>query len=412
MKLSCTQENLSKGLATAGRAVPTRTALPAALNILLSTDGEKLRISGTNLEISMTTWIAASVDEEGTVAVPAKVLSDFVNSLPAGRIDLEVEPKNHVLKLDAGKSTARIHGMDPEEFPKIPTMENAMVAQADSAAFKASIGKVAFASAVDDTRAVLNGIDLKLEKDRVTFAAADGFRLAVCNGFLTKEAPEDIEVIIPTRALTELQRVLGGPDETVDIMLTPESKQVMFKVGSAEPVELISQLMQGSFPDYRQLIPQTYATRTILDTQQTLRATRTASIFARESSNIVRFTMDPGDQTPQEEEAKEGGAGEGGAGEDGTEEGAGEGAERSPGRLTISAESADVGDNHDEIKVIGMEGETSKIAFNSKYLLDVLGAMEKGQTVLETSTPSSPGTFKPMDSDDYIVVVMPMFVQW
>ena len=299
--------------------------------------------------------------------------------------------------------------MDPEEFPKIPTMENAMVAQADSAAFKASIGKVAFASAVDDTRAVLNGIDLKLEKDRVTFAAADGFRLAVCNGFLTKEAPEDMEVIIPTRALTELQRVLGGPDETVDIMLTPENKQVMFKVGSAEPVELISQLMQGSFPDYRQLIPQTYATRTVLDTQQTLRATRTASIFARESSNIVRFMMDPGDQTPQEEEAKEGT--EEGAGEN-AEEGAEEGAERSPGRLTISAESADVGENHDEIKVIGMEGETSKIAFNSKYLLDVLGAMEKGQTVLETSSPSSPGTFRPMGSDDYIVVVMPMLVQW
>ena len=401
MKLSCTQENLSKGLATAGSAVPTRTALPAALNILLSTDGGKLRISGTNLEISMTTWIAASVEEEGTVAVPAKVLSDFVNSLPAGRIDLEVEAEHHVLKLDAGKSTARIHGIDPEEFPKIPTMENAMVAQADSAAFKSSIGKVAFASAVDDTRAVLNGIDLKLEKDRVTFAAADGFRLAVCNGFLTKEAPEDMEVIIPTRALTELQRVLGGPDETVDIMLTPESKQVMFKVGSAEPVELISQLMQGSFPDYRQLIPQTYATRTILDTQQTLRATRTASIFARESSNIVRFMMDPGDQAPQEEEPGEG------AGEE-----AGEGAERSPGRLTISAESADVGENHDEIKVIGMEGETSKIAFNSRYLLDVLGAMEKGQTVLETSTPSSPGTFRPLDSDDYIVVVMPMFVAW
>ena len=405
MKLSCTQENLSKGVATAGRAVPTRTALPAALNILLSTDGGKLRISGTNLEISMTTWITASVDKEGTVAVPAKVLSDFVNSLPAGRIDLEVEPENHVLKLDAGKSTARIHGMDPEEFPKIPTMENAMVAQADSAAFKASIGKVAFASAVDDTRAVLNGIDLKLEKDRVTFAAADGFRLAVCNGFLTKEAPEDMEVIIPTKALTELQRVLGGPDETVDIMLTPQSKQVMFKVGSAEPVELISQLMQGSFPDYRQLIPQTYANRTVLDTQQMLRATRTASIFARESSNIVRFTMDPGDQVPQEEEAGEGA-------EAGTGEEAGEGAERNSGRLTISAESADVGENHDEIKVIGMEGETSKIAFNSRYLLDVLGAMEKGQTILETSTPSSPGTFRPTDSDDYIVVVMPMFVTW
>ena len=401
MKLACLQEDLSKGLATAGRAVPTRTALPATLNILLSTEGGKLRISGTNLEISMTTWIAASVDTEGTVAVPARILSDFVNSLPAGRVDLEMEPEHHVLKLEAGKSTARINGIDPEEFPKIPTMEDAMVAQADSAAFKANIAKVAFATATKDDRPVLTGIDLKLEKDRVTFAAADGFRLAVCNGFLTKEAPEDMEVIIPTRALTELQRVLGGPDETVDIMLTPESKQVMFKVGSAEPVELISQLMQGSFPDYRQLIPQTYATRTVLDTQQTLRATRTASIFARESSNIVRFMMDPGEQIPQEEEAKKG-----------AKEGTEEGAERSPGRLTISAESADVGENHDEIKVIGMEGETSKIAFNSRYLLDVLGAMEKGQTVLETSTPSSPGTFRPMDSDDYIVVVMPMFVAW
>ena len=150
MKLSCTPREPQQGV---GHRRPRRAHQDGAARGPEHPPldrGGKLRISGTNLEISMTTWIAASVDTEGTVAVPARILSDFVNSLPAGRVDLEVEPEHHVLKLDAGKSTARIHGIDPEEFPKIPTMENAMVAQADSAAFKASIGKVAFASAVDD----------------------------------------------------------------------------------------------------------------------------------------------------------------------------------------------------------------------------------------------------------------------
>ena len=389
MKLSCAQENLSKGLAIAGRAVPNRSPLPSALNVLLTTDGGRLKISGTNLEISMTTWIAASVEEEGTVAVPARLISEFVNSLGSGRIDLVNQPETHVLEMESGNSTARINGINPEEFPRIPKLENTITAQADSAAFKATIAKVAFATATEDSRPTLTGIDLKLEKDRVTLAAADGFRLAVCNGFLIKEAPTDIHVVVPSKALTELQRVLGGADETVDIMLTPDNKQVMFKVSSTDPVELISPLMEGTFPDYHQLIPQTYATKTILDTQHTLRATRTASIFAKDGSNIIRFVMEPGDQTPQEE-----------------------GTEQRAGLLTISAQSEDVGNNRDQINVSAMEGEASKIAFNSRFLLDALGAMDKGQIVLETNTPSSPGTFRPMDSDDYVIVVMPMFVQW
>jgi DNA polymerase-3 subunit beta len=383
MKISCLQENLSRGLGVVGRAVASRATLPVTQNVLLAADQGMLRLSATNLEIAMTTWVGAMVEEEGSVTVPARLLTEFVTSLGSDRIDLEMDPGSRVLQIKSGRSQANINGTDASEFPPIPTVEDAVMAQAQPSALRTAITRVAFAAATEESRPVLTGVEVKLREGGFTMAAADGFRLAVHHGELSQPVPEEMSVIIPARTMTELQRLLGDRDEPVDIMLTPQKGQVMFRLQGGDTVELVSQLLQGTFPNYDQLIPQGYTTRAILDLQQTLRAARTAAIFARDGSNIVRMHVMPNG------EGEEGG-----------------------GRLLISARSEEVGDNEDVVDVAELEGEEGKIAFNSRYLLDVLSVLERGRVAIETTTSSSPGVFKPTDSDDYVHVVMPMFVQW
>lgn len=379
MKLSCLQENLSRGLAIAGRAVASRATLPITQNVLLSTDQSMLKLSATNLEIGITTWVGGMIEEEGAVAVPARLLTEFVSSLPNERIDLELLPGTGVLQLTCGRAEARIHGADANDFPPIPTVDEGVSAKIDPQVLKAAISRVAFAAATEESRPVLTGVEVKLSGDKFTLAAADGFRLAVQHGVLDQPIEEEIVVIIPARTLNELTRLLGDQEEAVEILMTPSKGQVLFRV---KGVELVSQLLQGAFPNYDQLIPQSYQTRTVFDLQKFLRAARTAAIFARDGSNIIRLQMIPN-----------------GNGD-------------FPGKAIISARSEEVGDNQDEIDTEAIEGGEAKIAFNSRYLQEVLSVLEKGKVALETTTPSSPGVFRPLDSDNYIHVVMPMFVQW
>jgi DNA polymerase-3 subunit beta len=379
MKLSCLQENLSRGLAIVSRAVASRATLPITQNVLLETDRSMLKLSATNLEIAITTWIGAMIEEEGAITVPARLLTEFVNSLPSDRIDLELEPGSGVLKVVCGRGEARIHGVDANDFPPIPRVEEGVAARIGSQDFKMAITRVAFAAASEESRPVLTGVEAKLSGNRFTLAAADGFRLAVQHGMLTEPVETEISVIVPARTLTELSRILGNQDDPVEIMMVPSRGQILFRV---QGVEVVSQLMQGNFPNYDQLIPQKYETRTVFDLQKLLSATRSAAIFARDGSNIIRMQMTPGE----------------------------EGGES--GKAIISAKSEEVGENQGEVDVETMEGEESKIAFNCRYLQEVLTVLERGQVALETTSSSSPGVLKPTNSDDYIHVVMPMFVQW
>ncbi|MDP6550347.1 MAG: DNA polymerase III subunit beta [Dehalococcoidia bacterium] len=382
MKISCLQENLSRGLAIVGRAVATRATLPVTQNVLLSVDQSMLKLSATNLEVAITTWTGAMIEEEGEVTVPARLLTEFVSSLPTDKIDLALQPGTSILQLSCARSKATIHGTDAGEFPPIPTVDEAIAARVDPRALRSAISRVAFAAATEESRPVLTGVEMKLEGDRFSLAAADGFRLAVQHGKLLQPVESEIKVIVPARTLNELNRLLGDQEEPVEIMMTPAKGQVMFRVRGGETVEVVSQLLQGAFPNYEQLIPQSYQTRAVLDLPALLQAARTAAIFARDGSNIIRVQLVPTD---------------GGEGK---------------GKLLISARSEEVGDNEDEVDVDAIEGEEGKIAFNSRYLLDVLAVLERGKVSLETTTSSSPGVFKPIDSEDYIHVVIPMFVQW
>jgi DNA polymerase-3 subunit beta len=343
--------------------------------VLLATDQSRLKLAATNLEIAISCWIGAKVEAEGAITIPARLLTEFVNSLPADRIDLSLSKRT--LELRCARFEAHISGIDAEDFPPIPSVAEGMSAQVEPEALRQGISQVVFATAPEDTRPVLTGVHCDFEGEKLTLAAADGFRLAVHTTTLLSEVEPRVEVIIPGRALTELNRLIGDQEEPVQIAINPGKSQILFRLKN---VELVSQLIQGTFPNYRQLIPQSYGTRAVVETKDFLRATRTASIFARDGSGIVRLYITPGE-------------------------------ELSPGKITLSARSEQVGDNLGEIDAL-VEGEEAKIAFNGKYLLDVLNVVPQEKVALEITTPSSPGVLRPVGSDNYVHVVMPMFVQW
>ena len=377
MKLSCLQENLNRGLGVVGRAVAARTTLPITNNVLLVTDQARLKLVATNLEMAISCWLGAKVEEEGAITVPARLLTEFVNSLPNDKIDISLSPQVKALGLKCARFEARISGIDAKDFPPIPTVDDGIAAKIEAETLRQAISQVVFSAASEESRPVLTGIDAQFDGDLLTLAAADGFRLAVYKLSLTTPVNEKTEVIIPARTLAELNRLMADEAEAVDITINPNKSQTLFRL---KDTELVSQLVQGTFPQYDQLIPQSYSTRVEVDVAEFLMAAKTASIFARDGSGIVRLVITPG-------------------------------SELTPGKLTISARSEEMGDDVGEIDAV-VEGEEAKIAFNGRYLVDVLSALREPRVALETTNPSSPGVIRPVGVDNYIHVVMPMFVQW
>jgi DNA polymerase-3 subunit beta len=375
MRVSCLQENLAKGLSIVGRAVATRSTLPVLSNILLATDQGRLKLSATNLEIGITCWIGAKVEEDGATTVPARTFVDLVSALPAERVDMELVVRTQTLNIKCGRFENNVRGIDATEFPLIPTADDEKAIRIDPEVLRTLVSQVVFAAATDESRPILTGVLAKFDNDKVTFAASDGFRLAVRTAPLLEPVPAPLSVIIPARALAELGRVSGDQEDPVTINITPSKSQVLFHL---DHIELVSQLIDGNFPDYTQIIPKKKETRTVVGTAELLKACKAANVFARESANIVKLTVEPG-------------------------------GELAPGHITLQATSAETGDNVGEMDAT-VEGSPIQIAFNVKYLIDMLSAANAAQVALETSTPSSPGKFVPVGDDAFLCVVMPMHI--
>ncbi|MYE32151.1 MAG: DNA polymerase III subunit beta [Chloroflexi bacterium] len=376
MQLTVQQEDMNRGLSAVARAVPTRSTLPITNNILLEADDDQLTLSATDAEtIAITYRIASGIAEPGTITLPSRLLSDFVATLPPQPIEIALAERSRQVSLSCARNEASIGGQAADEFPPIPPVEEGDTIQLDADALRRSINQVAFAAATDDSRPVLTGVHFALRDGSLRLAAADGFRLAV-NTIEVGENSGDREAIVPARALNELARLLPEVTETISVTFNPAGTQVLFDLGHAT---LVAQLIQGTFPNYEQLIPSSHATTTEVSVGEFMRETRIASIFARDGSGIVRLIASPG--------------------------------EGSTGRLTVTARAEEVGNNEGEIDAL-VDGEEARIAFNSRYLIEVLGALDTDRVAIETSSPSSPGVLRPVGNDDYVHVVMPMFVQW
>jgi DNA polymerase-3 subunit beta len=377
MRVTCTQAELSRGLNIVGRAVAARSPLPITANVLIASEEGRLKLSATNLEITMTCWIDATVEEEGAITIPQRLLADFVNTLPNDRISLTVPPRSRQVRLECARNEASIAGLDADDFPPAPQVKDGLSVSLNQEGLKKAISHTVFAAATDDSRPVLTGVDSKFEGRLLTLAASDGFRLSVYKLPLDEAVSEPVEIVIPARALNELVRLLGDGNEPVQMRTNAAKTQVLFQMAS---VEMVAQLIQGTFPNFSQLIPASYTSKAVTQVKEFLRETKTASVFARDGSGIVRLVVTPG-----------------------------EGA--IPGKVTISAKAEEMGDNEGEIDA-SVEGDGVKIAFNTKYLQDVLDALD-GEIALETTGPSSQGVFKPVGPvDEFVHVIMPMFVQW
>ena len=378
MKVSCLQESLQRALAQVSRAVASKATSMAVLNnVLLATDDGRLRIAATNLDIGITTWIGAAIEAEGKVTVDARLLAEFVATLPNAPVSLTVEPPKFSLTVQSGRDKAGINGIDPDDFPVIPRLDgDAIYAEVDPQTFREMIAQVEFAAASDESRPVLAGVLIRFEEDRLTLASADGFRLAVREGSLAAPVGERLDIIVPARALRELARLIGDESEPVRLAITPNRSQLLVRIGETE---FVSRLIDGVFPDFRQIIPREFSTRLELSREAMLNAVRRAGYFARDNNDVVRFVVHPGEE------------------------------EFMPGNLEVSATAAERGSSQSYVDAT-IVGPELQVAFNARYLTDVLGVLKNGHVTLGMNGANQAGVVRPANDEGYTHVIMPMVI--
>lgn len=375
MKVTVLQENFNKALMAVSRVVATKAQLPILSNVLLVAEKGVLRLTATNLEIGMVIPIGAKVIEEGSISVPARVLSELVGELPAGEISL-VEENQHLF-VSLGSFKSDLAGVAASEFPALPTFDKKRVIEFPAKEFLAGLKRVIFAAATDDGRPALTGVNFSLAGDRPKLAATDGFRLSVVNLSKLETAgaddKEEVEksFIIPSRALLELVRL--SEEEELGEMISiigGKERQLKFVVGKAE---ILTRLIDGEYPDYERIVPREFVASFKGDRESFLRTVRLASIFARESANVVKMTIEKGE-------------------------------------LKIASASSQLGANEGvaEGKAEGEDGFS--VSFNFRYLLDYLGSCEGEEIKIDFSGPLSPGLFTDGTIKNYSHVIMPVRV--
>ena len=368
MKLSVMQENLARGLSVVSRAVSTRSTLPVLANVLLKTEDAGLKLTATNLEIGITYWVPGKIETDGATTVPARLLTDLVSTLPAGdRVDLDLQAGD-TLHIQCGRFETHVKGIDADEFPAIGAAGERPTTRVAQNVLRRALAETTFAAASDEARPILTGVLARFEGDQLTLAAADNYRIAVKTISVLDAVPET-SVVIPARALNELSRVLADVEDPVEILLASGKNQILFHL---DGIDLVSRLIDGQFPNYQQVVPTSHTTRAVLDREELLRAVRPAALIAHESANIVKLQVS---------------------------------ADGEPG-ITVSA-NAEVGDHVGQVEA-DVDGDCTTIAFNARYLADVLTNVSADQFGLELNGPLSPGVFKPVGDERYVHVVMPV----
>jgi DNA polymerase-3 subunit beta len=373
MKVSVLQENLARGLNIVSRAVSTRSTLPVLANVLVATDEGRLRLSATNLEMGITCWIGAKIEEEGSTTVPARTFAELVSTLTGQNVEMSLTVRTQTLNVRSGTSNTDLKCIDSQEFPPMPSPDMQDGIEINVADFKDMIHQVAFAASSDEARPILTGVLLTVQDTHITLAAADGFRLSVRSDEITKPVGRPVSAVIPARALSELARIAEDGKEAVHMSLPSARGQVIFRM---KDIELVSQLIEGTFPDYEQIIPRTHKTRSVLSTSAFLKACKQAEIFAREGTHIARLNILPG-------------------------------GELQPGTMTISGQSEETGFNETVVDA-SIDGPALLIAFNVRFLREVLDVIKTPDVALETSADTSPGIIRPVGEDNFLHVIMPM----
>ncbi len=368
MQFSCLQENLNKGLSIVNRFVSPRPQLPVLGNILLSAKGGKLQLKATNLESGITFEVGAKVEKEGEITIPAKTLVEFIGQLPADKIDFSLEENN--LKIKCQKFQASLSGLPATEFPPLPSPVGKPTLSFKTEDLSSPVSRVAFAAAQDESRPVLAGVKIFGGEKGLTLAATDGFRLSVSK-LAGVHSTTPIDFILPARTLFEVIRILNEEKEKeLNLEITKETNQVIF---SLPKINIVCRLLEGQFPNFEKIIPQNLTTKAVVVREEFLSAIKTASVFAREAANVIKFQI-------------------------------------INGKFLISANAPQVGDNLTEVEA-KTEGEEGEIAFNARFLQEFLNVVSGEEVSFEMTGPLAPGVFRVKGEESFLHVIMPVRVQ-
>lgn len=361
MKLQVTQEHLNQALASVGRVANSRNTLPILSNVLIKTSNNRLSLAATNLDIAIVHYIGAKISEEGAITVPARLMQDFVSSLPGGVIELELN--NNKLKVTTEQYHSVVNGIVADDFPVMPTITAGKKWTIDASVFKKGLQQVVFAASGDETRQVLTGVYLHTKDSKLFIAATDSYRLAERE--LAKNS-EEVSILVPASAMQDLLRVMG--DYSGEVVVTHDGQQVLFQVGD---VELTARLVEGTYPDYQKLIPSDFTSHITLKKADLNNVTKVSSLFARESAGSVTIELNDSDKT-----------------------------------LSIRSVASQLGEN--TATASGLVSGNGSITLNSRYLLDALSVLAGEEVVFGFNGKLEPTTLKDPKDPNYKHIIMPL----
>lgn len=374
MKFSCNQDTFAKYLNVLSRVVNGKPGLPILNNILFDVSKNKVSMTATDLEISLNCWIGAEVSQNGKTTIPAKQLAEFVNSVPAEKIDVVFE--ENVVNIETKNNSAQFNTIAPEDYPAVPTLKSSEkpLLRLKKKDLLLAVSRVVFSAAHDDIKPVLTGVLIEISKDSISFVATDGLRLSKQLLKLSSDIEKDLELLVPVKALEELSKVVGDfseeKEEYIDIFYIKEKNQVLFRYND---IDLVSRVIDGKFPEYKQIIPTGYQTSFEFKRTEFVNSLKVANIIARSAS---------GNKIKMEIDAK-------------------------GNKVSLSAVQAEIGANKSDFDVKA-SGENLDIGFSGKYLSDVLSNVGEEELVFEANTDINPGVFKIKGDEDFLHLVMPM----
>jgi DNA polymerase-3 subunit beta len=364
MRLAITRDELRDAIANVQSVVSARSTLPMLQYVLLNTSDNSLKLVATDLEVGIECVVdCEKVEEKGTVTVPCKRLHEVVSNLPPGTVDVAVSEGN-VMTLKSGVVEYKLMGMPPDDFPKSPAVNREKTFSMPQVGLKEMLKKVSFSISVDPNRPNISGLLLALSGERLKLVTTDGRRLSLASCALEKGGGEGSAYLVPRKTVLELERLLGGEGD-VNIFLS--ENQVAFEFGN---LLVISNLIDGVFPNYEQVIPRGYEKKIISEKEQFVLATRRAQVMTTDRYNLVKFEV-------------------------------------TSGKMTVRTNCPEVGEVKDEIEV-GYDGENIEVGFDPRFVIEVLKAIEEENVCMELKDSQSSGLFKPEGNDNYVYVIMPV----
>jgi DNA polymerase-3 subunit beta len=362
VKITCSKDELTRALAVVGRAVSTRASVQVLGGVLLRAGGGKVELAATDMELSLRLTVECQVEGEGAVVAPGRLLVDLARLLPEGEVVLEHRPEQGVLEVTSGPASYKLNTYSAEDFPKLPDVESAQTFTVDQAAFLETVSRVARSASRDESRPVLTGILVRFEGGKLVMAATDSYRLSVKETDLSSGEGADLEAIVPARALTELSRIA---QDAGDLRIGVQENHVVFGAGD---IWLTTRRIDGQFPNYKQLLPETFEHEVKMDREEFLEVVRRASVMAQRNSPLrLRFAE---------------------------------------GELTVSAQTQDVGEAKESLPA-QFSGEPLEIGFNPEFLRDGLESVDSEEIALRLISPLRPGLIH-SEADNFSYLIMPI----